>query len=368
MVSWPLPRWRRRQRSTRRADGGLLRRASGCSGLAGLVIYLTFGLAEGSAEEAVHYVQYGLLSILLFRAFSHRVRDYSIYVAATIGGTFVGMVDETVQWLTPRRYFDLRDIWLNLTAVALVQAALAAGVRPRMIAGWPGWGGVRRLCYLGAVTLGYFGLCLQNTPDRIAWYSASVPGLGFIDPNQSIMVEYGYLHGSDAIGFFRSRLTIEELRRSATERAEEGRRIIDQYRDREQYMRFLEIYSPLADPFLHETRVHLLRRDVYLARALKNEDEVEQAEQFATAFWENRILRAYFDEVLRGSSYEWSAEQAALVAENTDRSEPYESRVSYHLIVRFSPMQHAMLFSIAAAVLLLVAAYGRRASSPNGAD
>lgn len=139
-------------------------------GLAGLLLYLTFGLAEGSAEEAIHYVQYGTLSVLLFRAFSHRIRDYSIYGAATLAGTFVGMVDETVQWLTPGRYFDLRDIWLNFTAVALVQIGLAAGVRPGVISDAPGWASLRRLCFLGALTIGYLGLCHLNTPERIAWY------------------------------------------------------------------------------------------------------------------------------------------------------------------------------------------------------
>ncbi len=87
------------------------------------VVYLTFGLKAGSPEEAVHYLQYGMLSLLLYRAFTHRVRDYSIYAAVIIAGTMVGMVDETVQWLTPGRHFGVRDIWLNFTAVALVQAA-----------------------------------------------------------------------------------------------------------------------------------------------------------------------------------------------------------------------------------------------------
>lgn len=76
-------------------------------GVAGLIVYLTFDLKAGSPEEAVHFVQYGVLSVLLFRAFTHRVRDYSIYFAAAITGTIVGMIDETIQWLTPRRFFGL---------------------------------------------------------------------------------------------------------------------------------------------------------------------------------------------------------------------------------------------------------------------
>ncbi|MFO7759659.1 MAG: VanZ family protein [Roseovarius sp.] len=337
-------------------------------GLAGLLIYLTFGLADGNAEEAVHYVQYGILSILLFRAFSHRIRDFSIYAAATIAGTLVGMIDETVQWLTPGRFFDLRDIWLNCTAVALVQVGLAAGVRPALISGLPGWDSVRRLCYLGAVTLGYLGLCLQNTPDRIAWYSTHVPGLGFIDPDQSVMVEYGYLHGDPATVHFRSRLTADELRRSSRERAEDGSRILDQYRTRDEYPTFLEIYSPLADPFLHEARVHLFRRDMHLGWAMDGEEGDAQGQHFATAYWENRILQDYFGEVLRASSYEWTPEQAAAARDGADIADPHDSWVSRHLIVALSPLQLAVLSAGIVAALLLLGVYsGRRASRQPGA-
>jgi hypothetical protein len=337
-------------------------------GLAGLLIYLTFGLADGSAEEAVHYVQYGVLSVLLFRAFSHRIRDVSVYAAATIAGTLVGMIDETVQWLTPGRFFDLRDIWLNFTAVALVQVGLAAGVRPGLISGVPGWSSLRRLCYLAAVTLGYLGLCLQNTPERIAWYATNVPGLGFIDPDQSIMVEYGHLHGDAATVHFRSRLTAEELRRSSRERAEDGGRILDRYRTREQYPKFLEVYSPLADPFLHEARVHLFRRDMHMGWAMDAEEGDAQRRHFATAYWENRILQDYFGEVLRASSYEWSSQQEAAARDGADISDPHDSWVSRHLIVAFSPRELAVLSAgVVAALLLLGVHAGRRASRQPGA-
>ncbi len=114
-------------------------------GIAGVVIYLTFYLQSGSAVEAVHFLQYGMLSLLLFRAFAHRINDHSIYAAVTISGGTIGMLDETIQWLTPERYFGFNDIWINFTAVALVQVALAAGIRPRLISCWPDGTGLRRL-------------------------------------------------------------------------------------------------------------------------------------------------------------------------------------------------------------------------------
>ncbi len=331
-------------------------------GIAGLVVYLTFELKASSPEEAVHFLQYGILSLLLYRAFTHRVRDYSIYVAVTIAGTIVGMIDETVQWLTPRRFFGLGDIWLNFTAVALVQAALAAGIRPRIISGWPDGAGLRRLCRLGAVAVAYLGLCYLNTPDRIAWYTAQIPLLNFIDYNRSVMTEYGYLHGNAGAGLFRSRLTAEELRRLARDRAEEGAHILDRYREREQYREFLDIYTPVTDPFLHEARVHLFRRDIYLERARDAEEDDQRRRQFTIAYWENRILEDYFGELLRASSYRWPAGSEVEIGEHVQTDQTYKSRVSQHLITAVSRQQVFWFFvSIVFGRLLLGGYFGRRA-------
>ncbi len=330
-------------------------------GVAGLIVYLTFDLKAGSPEEAVHFVQYGVLSVLLFRAFTHRVRDYSIYFAAAITGTIVGMIDETIQWLTPGRYFGLRDIWLNFTAVALVQTALAAGVRPEIVSGWPDGTSLRRLCRLGAVAVAYLGFCFLNTPDRIAWYTAQLPGLDFIKYNSSIMTEYGYLHGDATTGLFRSRLDAGELRRLARDRAEEGGRILERYRNREQYLEFLGIYTPVTDPFLHEARVHLFRRDTYLDRARRAEEDGERREKLAVAYWENRILENYFGELLHASSYKWPAALEAEIKANVRTGQIYESRVSHRLITVYSWWQVFWFFLGAVVGLLFLGAYfGKR--------
>ena len=326
-------------------------------GIAGLVVYLSFEFKARSPVEAVHFLQYGILSLLLYRAFSHRVRDYSIYAAATVAGTIVGMIDETVQWLTPGRQFEVRDIWLNLTAVALVQLALAAGIRPKIVSGWPDGASLQRLCRLGAVAVAYLGLCYLNTPERIAWYTAHIPLLNFIDYNRSLMTEYGYLHGDATTGLFRSRLTAEELRRFAKDRAEEGARILDRYRDREQYREFLDIYTPVTDPFLHEAKVHLFSRNVNLERARsKNSDK-----DFPRAYRENRILEDYFGELLHASNNQWPAAVEAEAREHVLTDQTYESRVSHYLITGLSERQVFWLFLSALVGLLLLAGYfGKR--------
>jgi hypothetical protein len=326
-------------------------------GIAGLVIYLTFGLRAGSPEEAIHYLQFGILSLLLYRAFTHRIRDYSIYAATAIAGAIVGMLDETVQWLTPGRHFGLRDIWLNVTAVVLVQAALAAGIRPKIISGWPDRASLRRLCRLGAMAAAYLGLCLLNTPDRIAWYTARLPLLGFIDAERSIMVEYGYLHGVAETALFRSRFTADELRRQARDRAEEGAAILERYRDRAHYGEFLDIYTPVTDPFLHEAKVHIYSRDINLEWARSNDQADERRQQFTYAYWVNRILEDNFGELVHASGYAWPAELEAEIREKVAPDVVYNSKVSQDLITAYTRQQVFWFFLGAVITLLLLAGY-----------
>ncbi len=334
------------------------------SGLSGLVIYFVFGLASGNAVEAVHFIQYGTLSLLLFRAFSHRVRDYSVYAAAAIAGSFAGMIDETIQWLVPGRVFDLRDVWLNAEAVTIVQIGIAAGIRPRYISVLPGWQSMKRLCYLSATAIGYLGLCLQNTPDRVSWYSANVPGLGFIDPSRNIMVEYGHLHGDADTVVFRSRLTSDELSKAAAGHSGLGAPNLDVVHERESQEDFRFRDTLLTNPFLYEGRLHQLRRDQNLGRATSTDADDKQARHFAAAHWENVILEDHFSEVLTGTRYEWSREMASSVRDDANLAKKYESSVSEHLIVAYNPHQLAILCATTVAMLLFLAYVCGRAVRP----
>jgi hypothetical protein len=330
-------------------------------GVAGLIVYLTFDLKSGSPEEAIHFVEYGILSLLLFRAFVHRIRDFSIYAVVTIVGTIIGMIDETIQWIAPDRHFDIRDIWLNFTAVALVQGAVALGIRPKLISGWPGEASWRRICRLTALAVLYLGLCFLNTPERVAWYTANIPLLGFVDHRQNFMVEYGSMLGDAETGFFRSRLTAEELSRSDRERGVEDVRILDRYPEAEHYSEFLYIFDPVTDPFLHEARVHLFRRDTYLERARQAEQEDERRDQFNIAYWENRILKVNFGELLRASSYLWPAELEAEVRLHARTDEVHISGVSRSLITEVSERQVFWFTLVSVVGLLLLGSYlGRR--------
>ena len=107
--------------------------------------------------EAIHLVQYGLLGLLVYRALVHRIRDYSVYVAAALAVGMIGIIDEWIQWIVPSRYWGLRDLQINLVAGGLTQLAIGAGLRPAIISGRPSWQSYRRLSHIAALGLFMLG-------------------------------------------------------------------------------------------------------------------------------------------------------------------------------------------------------------------
>jgi len=91
-----------------------------------LYVYFTLKLWH-TPEEAIHFLEYGLLGFFLFRALSFTIKDKTIYLTAILIGSLVGTFDEILQWLMPFRYWDLRDVGLNAFSVVLFQVALWKG-------------------------------------------------------------------------------------------------------------------------------------------------------------------------------------------------------------------------------------------------
>jgi hypothetical protein len=287
--------------------------------------------------EAVHFLQYGILGFLLFRALAHQTHDYSIYFTAAIIGCLIGTIDETIQWLVPGRFWELRDIWLNVLAVSLVQVGIAKGFRPAFISGSPGRRSLALMCRLALIATVLIGLNLFNTPIRVAWYAERIPLLAFLKHNDSSMMEYGYLYKDPEIGTFRSRLSPEQLKQADGIRAREAAKIIDRYRDREGYRAFLKLYTPVNDPFLHEVRVHLWRRDYYYQNALKNENDQDiNVKDITIAFRENQILEKYYSQTLSHSSYKWTEEMSVWARNKHIPDLEYDSAVSKYLVTRFT--------------------------------
>jgi hypothetical protein len=140
-------------------------------------------------EEAVHVLEYGVLGLLVYRALTHRVRDYSIYILGSLIVGMIGILDEYIQWVVPSRYYELRDISINFCAGALSQVAIFAGLRPGLIAGFPGPGSWSRLCYVIVALLLLMSISFINSPATITWYATRIPALQFLMSNHSTMAE-----------------------------------------------------------------------------------------------------------------------------------------------------------------------------------
>lgn len=307
-------------------------------------------------EEALHFVQYGALSALTYRALCHRIRDVSIYPTAVFIVAMFGMLDEAIQWITPRRYWGLDDIGLNVLAAVLVQVAIARGLRPTLIAAPLAPRSIARACTVAGFAVAFLGLALLNTPARMAWYGPYLPGLGLLESSDTIMAEYGHLHTDPEIGVFRSRLTLAALAERDRSGGAAAAAILDAYRAADRYGDFLKRYTPVNAPFLHETRVRLFRRDRYRQRAVEDADDPERVKRHLTiALREHQIMERYFPVTLAASSYRLDPATIAAMARHLDADMPYESGVSRGLITRFS---EAGVATMLAAVLLGLAAAG----------
>jgi VanZ family protein len=293
--------------------------------VAALYVYFTLQLWR-APEEAVHFLEYGLLGFFLFRALSLTIRDKSIYLTAFLLGSLIGIFDEVLQWMMPGRYWDFRDAGLNALATGLFQVALWKGIKPRVIGEKTSPRSIRRVSLLVAANLIFLGLCASNTPRQVAAYTGRFPFLSFLVKEEP-MYEFTQKHADAEIGTFFSRLSISDLEKEDVERSEHWGKILRDWREKD-YGLFLREHHPLLHPFLYEMRIHIFRRDRKAAEAAKAKDEESRREALFIAFKENLILEKYFGRTLEKSSYKWSAEKKAEIAAPVDVTKPYRSPVS----------------------------------------
>ena len=339
----------------RRAGAGPWTRYLWLAIVIGIFVDYTVEL-KSSPEEAVHFIEYGVLGLLIYRALTHSITDPTIYLTAAAIGASVGILDEVIQWITPDRYWDLRDIWLNFFGVALTQIGIALGLQPSLIRRPVGEQSVRWLCRALTVALLLLASNLVNTPARIRWYAERVPAIAFLDAQNDQMVEYGYLYVDPAIGRFRSRFSSEELPLVDEARAIDAAQIIDRYPAGEHYRDFLAAYPASVDPFVHELRVHQFRRDHY------------EPTDAAIAYRENQILEKYYGKTLARSTVKWPPEKTSAVLARATLDGAYESPVSEQLFTRFEERQIVTMLALALIAVQLGAVFARRSSRRRAAS
>ena len=342
--------FRRRAQSVSRRQWMLL------GALAAIFAWGTW-LLRANAEEAMHLPQYGVLSLLLHRAYGRRYGDRGAFVCAALLGAFLGILDEVIQWAVPRRYFDFRDMIINCIAVLLIQGGLAAGLAQRCRDVPAGFRSARAAWRLAAFVLLLLLGCFSNTPDLWRPFYSYRPGLFVFGET---MVEYGHRIVDPEVGTFKSRLTAEQLRAADAARAEEAGAILRRLGHDDDYWLFLRQYSEVRDPFLHEMRVRLFRRDRYwnLARASR-EDAAKHGELISISFAEQRLLENWYPHTLRAAGRDWPADLRARAAAASSGAR-YTSPVSGTLITQFSERQAQLVLGSLVLVVALAAAYDLR--------
>jgi VanZ family protein len=79
---------------------------------------------EVNAVERVHFVEYGLIALLFYRASRSRRlaqgrrEDPSILIVPLLAGFMIGTLDEWLQWFIPVRVGEAHDVFLNLVSIA----------------------------------------------------------------------------------------------------------------------------------------------------------------------------------------------------------------------------------------------------------
>jgi hypothetical protein len=203
------------------------------------------GDAAVGAVERFHFLFYGALSVLYFRAFAHYRRGVAAGLTL-LSVTLVAVADEGLQWLVPVRTGEIADIGLNAWAgVCLVLACLAVAEAPAATAASHGRPALLRLL---AATLVALALYVQ-------------------------IAHLGYLVEDAEIGGFRSYFTREELLLLDELRAEQWAR------HPPRQLRAMEV----EDYFRTEAGWHVLRRN-----------EALQQGDFTEAHRENELLERYY--------------------------------------------------------------------------
>lgn len=263
--------------------------------------------------ERIHLVEYGLVAFLYVEAMRHRIRDLALPVAALLATALVGLADEWIQWASPVRTGDLRDVVLNVFAGLIgVLFGLALVPPPGRLA-WPSAPSLRAVRRLALATLLTCGVVFDFIGQ----------GVTIRDPEAGRFVSY---HRAD------------QLRAAQEDRA---RRWAEEPPGR---MAPLE----LEDYFRTEAGFHAAARN-----------EALEDGRMRQAWLENRILERWYGAFLDLGKHRWPPEQRRRVAEaaGTQPGPGYRSPV---LRDRLYTVPRPLWWSGIAVALLSVQVAGRR--------
>ena len=274
---------------------------------------------ESNAVERFHFLQYGLITFLFYRAW-RPLGDLSILLLPVFAGLIVGTVEEWFQWFIPNRVGEMADIVLNLVAIA-TGLLFSVGVEPP-----DGWRGLpppsrARVGRFAAASLIAFATFFH-------------------------IVHLGHVIEDPEAGRFTSRFSGERLLALQAERVRQW----------------------AATP--PSTRlVRLSRENQYLTEGIQHVRERNQlwtGANIAGAWRENRILEKYYQPVLdtpthEGPAHRWAPEQRADAESRAGAgsADDYISDAYPSKIYTWSPMAVWLAVLAVAAAVIRITRTGR---------
>jgi len=81
------------------------------------IVYTLLLVQVKELEEIAHFVEYGILSCLVYLSLAHGRKSSAKWVFAFLLASAIGILEETLQLWVPTRVFDLHDILKNVLAV-----------------------------------------------------------------------------------------------------------------------------------------------------------------------------------------------------------------------------------------------------------
>lgn len=271
---------------------------------------------ESNVVELFHFLQYGLVSFLFYRAW-RPLGDWSVVLLPLLSALIVGTAEEWLQWFIPNRVGEMRDVFLNLAAIG-TGLLFSVAVQPPDRWMWRLTRESRpRLARMTAVTVVIFAVFFH-------------------------IVHLGHFVQDDEIGTFDSRWAGPELlaMQASKRRAWTG-----------------------APPPVKLAR--LSREDQYLTEGIQHvreRNELWDSGELRAAWLENRILEKFFEPVLdtpthEGSGHRWSAEHRADAESRAARQPamgPYISGAYPYRLYKWSrPLFWIVIGLVTGAVLLM---------------
>ncbi|HVH55435.1 MAG TPA: VanZ family protein [Vicinamibacterales bacterium] len=253
---------------------------------------------ESNVVELFHFVQYGLIALLFYRAWQPQ-GDLSVVLLTLLSGLMVGSVEEWFQWFIPNRVGEMKDVFLNLAAIGTGLLFAAAVDPPDRWRTTLARSSARTVRLMATATMVAFATFLQ-------------------------IVHLGHRVPDTEIGTFESRWSGERLLAVQAER-----------RTR---------WAASAPPV---KLVRLSREDQYLTEGIQHVRERNKlwaGGNIRGAWLENRILEKYYEPVLdtpthEGARHRWPTEQRADAecrAAGT-AGDPYVSRAYPYRILTWPP-------------------------------